>query len=234
MGAAPIIKNGIHKAYCKLNTKGETPIEKNIIVVDEQGKIYEATYPKRAKGLVKNGRACFVAENKICLACPPNENLEDNKMSENTNINIEQNTNQITAREILEQIKNLQEQLVSLKETQNSLFAADTIDEYEDGQLVRSVNCELVESQLEAIKTVFHEREKTLNSLLDFYKNIYNDVYEKEKKQREEKIELIKSLQLSVIDRFSQHLDKDELTERMDTVYCRIDALCTDILCDKI
>ena len=234
MGAAPIIKNGIHKAYCKLNTKGETPIEKNIIVVDEQGKIYEATYPKRAKGLVKNGRARFVAENKICLACPPNENLEDNKMSENTNINIEQNTNQITAREILEQIKKLQEQLVSLKETQNSLFAVDTIDEYEDGQLVRSVNCELVESQLEAIKTVFHEREKTLNSLLDFYKNIYNDVYEKEKKQREEKIELIKSLQLSVIDRFSQHLDKEELTERMDTVYCRIDALCTDILCDKI
>ena len=155
-------------------------------------------------------------------------------MSENTNINIEQNTNQITAREILEQIKKLQEQLVSLKETQNSLFAVDTIDEYEDGQLVRSGNCELVESQLEAIKTVFHEREKTLNSLLDFYKNIYNDVYEKEKKQREEKIELIKSLQLSVIDRFSQHLDKDELTERMDTVYCRIDALCTDILCDKI
>ena len=217
-----------------MNTKGETPIEKNIIVVDEQGKVYEATYPKRAKGLVKNGRARFVAENKICLACPPNENLEDKKMSENTNINIEQNTNQITAREILEQIKKLQEQLVSLKETQNSLFAADTIDEFEDGQLVRSVNCELVESQIEAIKTVFHEREKTLNSLLDFYKNIYNDVYEKEKKQREEKIELIKSLQISVIDRFSQYLDKEELTERMDTVYCRIDALCTDILCDKI
>ena len=217
-----------------MNTKGETPIEKNIIVVDEQGKVYEATYPKRAKGLVKNGRARFVAENKICLACPPNENLEDNKMSENTNINIEQNTNPVTAREILEQIKNLQEQMTSLKETQNALFAVDTMDEFEDGQLVRSVNCELVESQIEAIKTVFHEREKTLNSLLDFYKNIYNDVYEKEKKQREEKIELIKSLQISVIDCFSQYLDKEELTERMDTVYCRIDALCTDILCDKI
>ena len=31
-----------------------TPIEKNVIVVDEQGNEYEATYPKRAKGLVKN------------------------------------------------------------------------------------------------------------------------------------------------------------------------------------
>ncbi len=52
-----------------------TPIEKNIIVVDEQGNEYEATYPKRAKGLVKNGRARFIGENKICLACPP-QNFE--------------------------------------------------------------------------------------------------------------------------------------------------------------
>lgn len=58
-----------------------TPIEKNIIVVDEQGKTYEATYPKRAKGLVKNGRARFIDENKICLLCPLNTKWEDNDMS---------------------------------------------------------------------------------------------------------------------------------------------------------
>ena len=57
------------------------PIAKNVIVVDEQGNEYEATYPKRAKGLVKNGRARFVSENKICLVCPPNTILEDNVMS---------------------------------------------------------------------------------------------------------------------------------------------------------
>ena len=49
-----------------INTKGATPIEKNVIVVDEQGNEYEATYPKRARGLVKNGRARFIGENKIC------------------------------------------------------------------------------------------------------------------------------------------------------------------------
>lgn len=43
------------------------PIEKNIIVVDEKGNEYEATYPKRAKGLVKNRRAHYLEENKICL-----------------------------------------------------------------------------------------------------------------------------------------------------------------------
>ena len=36
-----------------------------MIVVDEQGNEYEATYPKRAKGLVKKGRARFVEENKM-------------------------------------------------------------------------------------------------------------------------------------------------------------------------
>lgn len=32
-----------------------TPIEKNIHVVDERGNVYEATWPKRARGLVKHG-----------------------------------------------------------------------------------------------------------------------------------------------------------------------------------
>jgi hypothetical protein len=68
----------------QIKANGATPIEKNIIVVDEQGNEHEATYPKRAKGFVKNGRARFVSENKICLACPPNEILEDNKMSDNS------------------------------------------------------------------------------------------------------------------------------------------------------
>lgn len=62
-------------------------MRKNIVVVDEQGNEYEATYPKRAKGLVKNGRARFVSENKICLVCPP-VIMEDKKMS--NNIDLEQ------------------------------------------------------------------------------------------------------------------------------------------------
>ena len=62
-------------------TKGEIPITKNIRVIDEQGNEHEATDPKRAKGLVKNGRARFVDENKICLACPPDKILEEEKMS---------------------------------------------------------------------------------------------------------------------------------------------------------
>ncbi len=64
---------------------------KNIAVIDEQGNRYEATYLKRAKGLVKSGRARFVDEKTICLARPP-EQSEDETMSENmssTNISSE-------------------------------------------------------------------------------------------------------------------------------------------------
>jgi hypothetical protein len=53
-----------------------------VIVVDEQGNEYEATYPKRAKGLVKNGRARFVDENTICLASPP-DHMEEQNMNAN-------------------------------------------------------------------------------------------------------------------------------------------------------
>lgn len=56
---------------------------KNISVIDTQGNIYEATYPKRAKGLVKKGRARFVDDATICLARPPyhteDKIMEDNK-----------------------------------------------------------------------------------------------------------------------------------------------------------
>jgi hypothetical protein len=45
--------------------------------------MYEATYPRRAKGLVKQGRARFIDSRTLCLlteACPPNKPLEDKKM----------------------------------------------------------------------------------------------------------------------------------------------------------
>jgi len=61
--------------------EGEKPITKNIRVIDTADNEYEATYPKRAKGLVKNGRARFIDEHTLCLACPPNTHLEDKSMN---------------------------------------------------------------------------------------------------------------------------------------------------------
>jgi hypothetical protein len=118
-GTTPIKKNGdTHKI-----DKGMTPITKNINVIDEKGNIYEATFPKRAKGLVKKGRARFVNNNTICLtaesieADPAGntnpENIMDNNITQNDNIN---NTKKLTDSEFVrEQI----DRMMNLLESKN-------------------------------------------------------------------------------------------------------------------
>ena len=99
-----------------------TPIEKNIIVVDEQGNTLEATYPKRAKGLVKKGRARFISENVICLACPP-ENLEENAMSNNVSA-IDLVIKNLVAAETERTEKDLKEYNEKLQTVYEKYFAA--------------------------------------------------------------------------------------------------------------
>lgn len=50
---------------------------KNITVVDENGIPVGSTYPKRAYGLVKKGRAHWIDEKTVCLCA---YNTEENKM----------------------------------------------------------------------------------------------------------------------------------------------------------
>ncbi|WP_429149553.1 hypothetical protein [Anaerotaenia torta] len=76
--------DGTHHKKQKSNiTTGRTPIIKNIIVIDEQSTQYNSTYLRRAKGLVKNGRAYWVDDNTICLLCPPLNETEDLLMDKN-------------------------------------------------------------------------------------------------------------------------------------------------------
>ena len=59
-------------------------MNKTVRVVDEAGIEYKPTYPKRAAGLVKHGRARYTDECTICLVRPPHiQNEEDMEMSEN-------------------------------------------------------------------------------------------------------------------------------------------------------
>jgi len=50
--------------------------------MDEQGREYTPTYSKRAKGLIKHGRARWLGEDAICLTCPPEHFWEDATMEE--------------------------------------------------------------------------------------------------------------------------------------------------------
>ena len=91
-GTAPIAKNGVQNNLIFF-TRGKKPIEKNVIVKDEFGNFLENTYPKRAKGLIKKGRAEKVSEYEIRLArgsAPPD--TEDNM----NNFNITDNNETIT------------------------------------------------------------------------------------------------------------------------------------------
>lgn len=144
-----------------------TPIEKNVIVVDERGNEYEATYPKRAKGLVKNGRARFVGKNKICLACPPDKIMEETKMEDN----------KLTAKEIFEQLTILQKQLT--ENSQTSLHRLSDAIESACGDEGDERNHE----QIAVICDVFNTREVTLLKLLGMYEKMYNDVQNEENRK---------------------------------------------------
>lgn len=205
-----------------------------MIVVDSQGNEYEATYPKRAKGLVKSGRARFVGENKICLACPPKDNLEDNKMSDNINITAEQKTAELTKSEVWAQIIKLQDQLASLKDTFSALIDISDTNEFEDGDAIESVITEVVLNKTKVINAVFSEREATLNSLLDFYKIVYNDLYQQEKNARKEKIEIVQSIWYKYLVEMEGWFDEEAMAEAKNYVRSQIDLLVMDIMADKI
>ncbi len=137
---------------------------KNIIVVDEQGNEYEATYPKRAKGLVKNGRARFVNENTICLACPP-DNMEDNTMSDNTNNNTPiKSEDKLSMNYILEQIEKIALQTEYLN---NAITEVSKITYNTEGDIIGN-------AKAEALSDIVKCRETTNQKLLDFYEKLYD------------------------------------------------------------
>ena len=110
---------------------------------------------------MKNGRARFIDENTICLACPPNEYLEDNEM--------ENITNKLTERDIFEQVVALQKQLA-----ENNNFSLHRLDE-----TISSLCFGEGENKVEQISeicNVFSQREHNIRLLIDFYNKMYDDV----------------------------------------------------------
>lgn len=94
-------------------TRGETPIAKNVIVTDEFGNKLTGTYSKRAKGLIKKGRAEYVGENEIRLkGCSVTPCLEDNMNNTNFTDNKNAISNITIDAETGEVIENAQQTLV--------------------------------------------------------------------------------------------------------------------------
>ena len=79
----------------EVKTEGTTPINQNVTVLDEQGKIIGKTFEKRAKGLVKKGRARYIDAHTVCLvACPRNIKNSEEQML-NNNIVIDKETGEV-------------------------------------------------------------------------------------------------------------------------------------------
>ena len=143
------------------------PIEKNIVVVDEQGNYYEATYPKRAKGLVKNGRARFIDENTICLACPPCD-MEDNNMSNNTeNMAMETKpTEKLTMDYVLAQIEKIATETEYLHNAISELSKTNSVGPGDVG----------TQEKAHALGEIVTSREHTNQRLLSLYEKMYDDL----------------------------------------------------------
>ena len=143
------------------------PIAKNIIVVDEQGNYYEATYPKRAKGLVKNGRARFIDENTICLACPPCD-MEDNNMSNNTeNMAMETKpTEKLTMDYVLGQIEKVATETEYLHNAISELSKTNSVGPGDVG----------TQEKAHALGEIVTSREHTNQRLLSLYEKMYDDL----------------------------------------------------------
>ena len=190
-------------------------MEKNVIVVDEKGKELGATYPKRAKGLVKKGRARFIDVNRICLACPAEEITEDEIMSD---IKIDKATG-----EVIENTKNsgipeipvngaIPEIPVNTK-NENAMptlgYILERIDSIaKDNQYIHDALSQLSElktagpgdicgqSKADAISHVVDAREETNRKLRSFYEMLYKDVQcavKSEKKIPEQFIKIIEA-----------------------------------------
>ncbi len=202
---------------------------KNVIVVDEQGNQYEATYPKRAQGLVKNGRARFVDDThtKICLACPPNENLEDKKMSENiiTNAVENENTQEITAKYFLDQIEKIRQDSAHIQE---ALVLLKDVKSEGPGDIG-------AEEKAKGIAAVVKARETTNQKMIEFYTKAYEECLANDESRKDKKIQQAQQIWLSYFDHVASMIsDDDSIQQTKSNIESQLNLLVMDIMEDKI
>ncbi len=143
-------------------------MEKNVRVLDENGNEYGTTWPKRARGLVKKGRARYASDDAIVLRAPPSEkeHLEEKIMSEqNTDI-------EYSIPYILRQIAAIQADTAHLSEVAEKLAAMSDGDSGEPGSPGNIQG----QAKARALETVITCRETTNQQLLRFYEKMYDDL----------------------------------------------------------
>ena len=181
------------------------PIEKNVIVVDEQGNEYKATYPKRAKGLVKNGRARFVDENKICLVCPP-KIMEDNSMSDTT-----KTTKKTKVKLSIDYVLDKIEHIIKDSEyIHNALEQLALMPRSEPGDIAG-------QEKAKAIGDIVRCRETTNQQALRLYEKMYDDLKPHEESTKNKVLEMLSEMARST-EIFDTEQGAEILSNMLDTI----------------
>ncbi len=128
---------------------------RNITVTDAQGNLCQPTWPKRAKGLVKHGRAVYVSENHIRLT--PSHETEDNAM---------------TANDILQKIFELSQ---DKKHIDNALMTLQSMPKVDYGVPGAPPDVE-GQAKAQAISEIACAAETTRQQLLNFYIRVYDSL----------------------------------------------------------
>ena len=125
---------------------------KNVSVIDESGRLIGTTYPKRARGLVKNGRARYAScetEDTICLTCPP-DILADKTMTE--------------------------ESLNTVTRTPSAEYALQMLESIAlDTEALKRAVSQVSNETDNGIAHMIEAREKTNRELIAFYTRMYDD-----------------------------------------------------------
>ena len=166
--------------------------ERCIAVVDEAGNRYEATWKRRAQGLVKNGRARYIDESTICLTCPPKniiKNSEEHKMTtQNTTSNIEEITpigttenealSETEREEIISEI--IQNETISAPAKYSIEYALEQIQKIqEDGRDLTAIINKIAfssDDKVDSIRHMLTVRETTNQKLINFYQKMIDDL----------------------------------------------------------
>lgn len=138
---------------------------KNISVVDEQGKVYGVTYPKRARGLVRKGRARFVDETAICLVRPPDK-MEDGGMDTEgrteKNVMDAETAEGYTLKDIAFVVQKIDQ---IMAETDYLRIALERLDNLDEAQAMAAGN--IVESRERTNQSMIRLLEKLIDKIAD-------------------------------------------------------------------
>lgn len=173
-------------------------ITNKVTVLDGDGNIIGETYPKRAKGLIKAGRARYIDEATVCLTptapCPRNDtevNMNDNK-NINSSETKELNMSYLLSR--IEEIAAQNEQLLSAVKQ-----IVEVVPDSPAGM-----------EQAKAIADAVKSREETNLRLLALYEKMYSDLEKNEFRMKA----------LNIISNF-EHMEEFQttaVTDALDTL----------------